>query len=394
MRLPNNFPTICYHHHPPSYYFFYFYYSHKLLSPPPFSPFPSTKLAAARRTSFTAAAASRRHRRVDFCLHHEQQQQQQKVVVIMGATGSGKSKLSIDLATRFFATEIVNSDKMQVYCGLDITTNKIPMRDRRGVPHHLLGDVRHPDTLAPADFRRLAASAISGIASRHKLPLVVGGSNSFIYALAVKHFDPESDVFRDSDPDPVSTQLRYDCCFIWVDVAMPVLDQYLCKRVDEMLDSGMVDELGDYFGSDPGPSRGGLGKAIGVPEFEAYFRKFGGGSSRGGDGVGGGTKEWKGDDPVRRAVYEEAVRAIKDNTCQLSMRQVGKIERLRRAGWHLQRLDATAAFEAAMAGGATAAIWERQVMEPSVKIVKRFLAERCKGRWQFWPMKWLAGEDD
>ncbi|XAR72343.1 Adenylate dimethylallyltransferase [Bertholletia excelsa] len=297
----------------------------------------------------------------------------------MGATGSGKSRLSIDLATRFFPSEIINSDKIQVYRGLNITTNKIPMPDRRGVPHHLLGEVDpsiHPE-FTPLHYRSAAADAISGVASRRKLPLLVGGSNSFIYSLLAKRFDPESDVFRPSKPDPVFPELRYNCCFLWVDVAMPVLNQYLDKRVDDMLELGMVEELAEYFALEgfresDSTGRAGLRKAIGVPEFEPYFRRFGSTMRTEGN-------NWR-RDPVGGSVYEEAIRAIKENTCELAKRQVGKIERLRSGGWDMRRVDATDAFRAAMGlDGSDSArasdIWERIVVEPSVKGVRRFLEE-------------------
>ena len=61
-----------------------------------------------------------------------------KVVVIMGATGTGKSRLCVDLATHFRG-EIINSDKMQVYKGLEIVTNKITHAEKQGVRHYLLG---------------------------------------------------------------------------------------------------------------------------------------------------------------------------------------------------------------------------------------------------------------
>lgn len=61
-----------------------------------------------------------------------------KVVFVMGATGTGKSRLSVDLATHFQG-EIINSDKMQVYKGLDIVTNKITHTEKQGVSHYLLG---------------------------------------------------------------------------------------------------------------------------------------------------------------------------------------------------------------------------------------------------------------
>ncbi|KAL3830904.1 hypothetical protein ACJIZ3_019706 [Penstemon smallii] len=279
-----------------------------------------------------------------------------KIVVIMGPTGCGKSKLSVDLATRFFPqSEIINSDKIQVYRGLDITTNKIPFPERKNVPHHLLGEFEssesHPE-FTLTDFRSSASSTISQIFTRRKTPLIVGGSNSFIYALLAKRFNPELDVFTQSQKSCFCKELRYKCCFIWIDVSTPVLNRYLIKRVDDMLESGMYEELAEYF-SDPGSdsvSQSGLKKAIGVPEFEKYFKK----------NIG----------------YEEAVRQIKENTCQLAKRQMWKIRRLRdEAGWELQRVDATAAVMAAMGGKKVAENWEEEVLEPSVKIVKRFLME-------------------
>ncbi|KAI3467081.1 hypothetical protein Pfo_023744 [Paulownia fortunei] len=292
-----------------------------------------------------------------------------KIVVIMGPTGCGKSKLSIDLASRFFpSSEIINSDKIQVYRGLDITTNKIPLPERKNVRHHLLGDFdssdSHPE-FTPSDFRSSASSVISQILSRRRIPFIVGGSNSFIYALLAKKFNPELDVFSESNSGEDSVfckELHYSCCFLWVDVSLPVLNQYLVKRVDDMLGSGMFEELAEYF-ENPGSdsvSKCGLKKAIGVPEFERYFKRI------------------AEDDEEKRVAYEEAVRAIKDNTCQLAKRQVGKILRLRdAAGWNLKRVETTAALRAAMDGGGrrVADIWERQVVEPSVKIVKQFLME-------------------
>lgn len=301
-----------------------------------------------------------------------------KIFVVMGPTGCGKTKLSVDLASRFFpSSEIINSDKIQVYRGLDITTNKIPLSERKNVPHHLLGEFdsseSHPE-FTPSDFRSFASLTISQILSHRKIPFIVGGSNSFIYALLAKKFNPELDVFSESNSEVESIickELRYSCCFIWVDVSPPVLNEYLVKRVDDMLDSGMFEELTEYFGNPESNSvsQCGLKKAIGVPEFERYFKRF---QNKG--------EKWRIDDDVeKKRAYEEAVRAIKDNTCQLAKRQLGKILRLRdAAGWDLKRVDATASLRAAMGGGTgrrVADIWERQVVEPSVKIVKRFLME-------------------
>ncbi|CAI0552910.1 unnamed protein product [Linum tenue] len=303
----------------------------------------------------------------------------------MGATGCGKSKLSVDLATSCgVEAEIINSDKMQVYKGLDIATNKITIPERKGVRHHLLGDLDPADgELTAAEFRDAAGAAVSDIASRGKLPVVVGGSNSFIYSLLVDRFHPGS---------------RYDCCFLWIDVAFPVLCDYLCRRVDEMVETGMMEEMAEFYSSESWAGRVGLLKTIGVPELEWYYKMGNFESNKN-----------------NRSVYEDAVRKIKENTCRLAERQVGKIVRLKSGGWDLHRVDATdvfrerlraadeAAAEAAAeeeeemevvmaaaaecgSGGARrksrkkrrrqwAEVWEKEVMDPSVKIVKRFLEE-------------------
>nr|GMD16766.1 adenylate isopentenyltransferase-like [Ipomoea batatas] len=293
-------------------------------------------------------------------------EEKEKVVVVMGATGSGKSRASIDLATRFFTSaEVINSDKIQVYKGLEITTNKITMPERKGVKHHLLGEFEASESwpeFSPADFRAAAGERVSEIVGRGNVPFIVGGSNSYIYALLVERFNSELNVFDESESNSVDSfcrELRYNCCFLWVDVSPPVLNRYLFKRVDDMMDSGMLDELSRWF-SDPGNplSRTGLAKAIGVPEFAEYFRS----EKRG-----------------KRLLYEEAVREIKENTRQLAERQVRKIQRLREVGgWDLHRINATAAFAAAMGSESeseTAEIWENQVVQPSMKIVEKFLLE-------------------
>lgn len=288
----------------------------------------------------------------------------EKIVVVMGPTGCGKTKLSIDLISRFFpSSEIINSDKIQAYRGLDITTNKIPLPDRRNIRHHLLGHFSpsdsHPE-FTPSDFRSAASAAISDILARRRIPFLVGGSNSLLYALISNKFHPDADVFSSSS-SAFCREQRYHCCFLHVDVALPVLNAYLDKRVDDMLASGMFDELKSYFGSGESDSvrRSGQKKAIGVPEFEGYFRRL------------------LEEEDVE--AYEGAVGAIKDNTCQLAKRQVGKIQRLREcAGWDLKKVETTAALRAAVEGAGgrrVAEIWERQVLEPSVKIVKQFLME-------------------
>ncbi|KAK6790581.1 hypothetical protein RDI58_009662 [Solanum bulbocastanum] len=134
----------------------------------------------------------------------------------MGATGTGKSRLSIDLAIHFQG-EIINSDKMQVYKGLDIITNKITDIEKQGVPHHLLDADFTAD-----DFCIQAIICIEKILKSGNIPIIVGGSNSYIEKLV------EYPIFM--------FKSNYDCCFIWIDVAaLPVLNSFVCQRVDQMV---------------------------------------------------------------------------------------------------------------------------------------------------------------
>ncbi|KAK6120090.1 hypothetical protein DH2020_046220 [Rehmannia glutinosa] len=255
----------------------------------------------------------------------------------MGATGTGKSRLSIDLATRF-AAEVINSDKMQVYQGLDIATNKITDEERRGVPHHLLGIVNPESDFSAADFRATATLSLQSIHSLGHLPIIVGGSNSFIEALI------DTNNFRS----------KYDCCFLWADVAMPVLNSFVSDRVDKMVDLGLVREVRDFYKPNADYTKG-IRRAIGVAEFDKYFKS-----------------ESISDEEIRAGILTEAIDAIKSNTSRLARRQLEKIRRLRNTkGWKVHRLDATDVFR--KRGGEAEAAWEDLVAGPGFAVVSRFL---------------------
>lgn len=103
---------------------------------------------------------------------------------VVGATGTGKSDLALDLAEALRengnSAEIVNADAMQFYRGMDIGTAKIPMAERRGIPHHML-DVRDvTEEAAVAWYQPLAREAIEGIHERGGDAIVVGGSGLYV----------------------------------------------------------------------------------------------------------------------------------------------------------------------------------------------------------------------
>ncbi|MGA3237123.1 MAG: tRNA (adenosine(37)-N6)-dimethylallyltransferase MiaA [Bryobacteraceae bacterium] len=99
-----------------------------------------------------------------------------------GPTGSGKSGVALAIAAAF-GGEVVNCDSLQVYRYFDIGTAKLPLQDRRGIPHHLM-DIANPDELFTAgEYARLARAAIAEISGRGRLPVVAGGTGFYLRAL-------------------------------------------------------------------------------------------------------------------------------------------------------------------------------------------------------------------
>ena len=104
------------------------------------------------------------------------------MVAVAGPTGSGKSTIALDLAEAFDG-EIVNCDSLQVYRHFDIGTAKLPIAERRGIPHHLI-DIANPDELFTAgEYARLARRTLADISRRGKLPILAGGTGFYLRAL-------------------------------------------------------------------------------------------------------------------------------------------------------------------------------------------------------------------
>lgn len=269
--------------------------------------------------------------------------QRDKVVFIMGATGTGKSRLSIDLASTFPA-EIINCDKIQVYKGLDIVTNKVTKEEQCGVPHHLLGIVNPNVDYTAKDFCVMATHAVESILQKDKLPIIVGGSNSYIESLVT---NPK-----------YGFKSKYTCCFLWIDVCIPVLNKFLSKRLDKMVQNGLVDEVRNVFDPNNFDYTHGIRRAIGVPELDTYFRT-----------------ENKLDFSGRVSELQVAINDIKENTCKLANKQVRKIHLLKNLkGWELNRLDATEVLQKHNNDVAYDEAWQKTVSIPSLKVVSRFLS--------------------
>ena len=104
------------------------------------------------------------------------------VVAVLGPTGSGKSDLALALAEEFNG-EIVNCDSLQVYRHFDVGTAKVPLAERRGIPHHLIDIVDPSELFTAGEYARLARIAIAEINARGRLPIVTGGTGFYLRAL-------------------------------------------------------------------------------------------------------------------------------------------------------------------------------------------------------------------
>ncbi len=107
----------------------------------------------------------------------------QVAYALLGPTASGKSRRAMQLAARY-PVEIVSIDSAQVYRGMDIGTAKPSSEERRAVPHHLLDLLEPTEAYSAGRFREDALRAISGIHSRNRIPLLVGGTMLYYRALA------------------------------------------------------------------------------------------------------------------------------------------------------------------------------------------------------------------
>lgn len=102
-----------------------------------------------------------------------------KLITVVGETASGKSGIAMELA-RNFDGEIINADSWQVYKGMDIGTAKPPEEERKEIPHHLIDIVEPDEDFTAAVYKRKAVEVINEIASRGRLPIVVGGTGLYI----------------------------------------------------------------------------------------------------------------------------------------------------------------------------------------------------------------------
>ncbi len=122
------------------------------------------------------------------------QEAKKPLIVIAGPTASGKSEIAVELARRIDG-EVVSADSMQVYRHMDIGSAKITLEEMMGVPHHMI-DVTDPkDAMDVARYAQMAKACVSDIHARGKVPILAGGTGFYIQAVT-RDID-----FEETEPD-------------------------------------------------------------------------------------------------------------------------------------------------------------------------------------------------
>jgi tRNA dimethylallyltransferase len=118
---------------------------------------------------------------------------QSPVIAIVGPTASGKSTLGIEVALSLNG-EIINCDSVQVYKEIQIATAKVPLEERKDIPHHLIDFVSPKINYTAGEWAREAAATIDDIEQRNRLPILVGGTGFYLRALRQPFFaSPQTD---------------------------------------------------------------------------------------------------------------------------------------------------------------------------------------------------------
>ena len=104
------------------------------------------------------------------------------IIVIVGPTGVGKTKLSIELA-KIYNGEVINADSTQIYKDLDIATAKVTEKEKEEIPHHLIDIKNIDEEYTVYNYQKDCRNKIEEIRARNKTPIIVGGTGLYINAV-------------------------------------------------------------------------------------------------------------------------------------------------------------------------------------------------------------------
>ncbi len=228
------------------------------------------------------------------------------ILAIVGPTGVGKTKLSVELAKKYNA-EIISCDSMQIYKKMDIGTAKVTEEEKEGIIHHLIDIKDVNDNYSVYDYQKDARKVLNDLLSKNKNVIIVGGTGLYLKALLynyefkqndnkkdfskfsneelynmVKKIDDNTKIHvnnrqrlesflnnHDSINIKLGNELLYDAKIIGLTRPKEELYQIINKRVDEMINSGLIEEA-KYFYDNNIHSKA-INTAIAYKELYMYF---------------------------------------------------------------------------------------------------------------------------
>jgi tRNA dimethylallyltransferase len=224
------------------------------------------------------------------------------IIVVCGPTGVGKTKMSVELAKKYDAV-ILNADSMQVYKELNIGTAKVTEEEKQGVPHYLF-DIKEPDEMYTVfDYQRDLRNKLEEFKDRNIV--IVGGTGLYIKAALYNYefnVEEESNTYDEltneelyekvHEIDPTSlthvnnrkrlirelnrkgtptnkNELLYPAIFIGLTTDRDTLYERINKRVDIMVNDGLIDEVKSLY--DRNIRSKAIMTGIGYKELYDYF---------------------------------------------------------------------------------------------------------------------------
>ena len=212
------------------------------------------------------------------------------IICIVGPTGVGKTKLSIELAKKLNG-EIINADSTQVYKGMDIATAKVTEEEKEDIPHHLFDIKEITENYTVYDYQKDCRLKIEEIQNRGNIPILVGGTGLYIKAALYDYkfeeenidnneyleytndelynkllgIDPNTNIHKNNRKRVVralnyhnntnnnlsskekTNKLLYDVIFIGLTTDRNILYDRINKRVDVMLENGLLEEVKNIY---------------------------------------------------------------------------------------------------------------------------------------------------
>lgn len=132
-----------------------------------------------------------------------------KIIIIAGPTASGKSSIGIELAKKING-EIISADSMQIYKGLDIGTAKVSPKEADGIKHHLIDIVDIDKKFSVSEYKNMCYLKIDEILSKNKVPIIVGGTGLYINAVVNNMTFEQIDEAKESDAEAKIEKLVLD----------------------------------------------------------------------------------------------------------------------------------------------------------------------------------------